>query len=347
MLVATHDGASRWRHVLRETADQKGQYISLSHRWDTETETSKTTPANFMRRMGRCLQETDHGRACNSGIEWMPRLFAEVCILAHSLGIKYVWIDSICIRQGDEEEWNQEVPQMTRYYQNAWVTVVAANNEMANGLLNMRRIEPVPRMTRLPYMDRNGEQKGYFYLQRARPDVIQKEFSVGVEKSELLQRGWVFQEWRLSRRIIAFSDSGFFLYCHTLGSMSPMGDHLNRAGVPRGQNSQCYGHIMLDRNFTPSIEWEDIVSEYSGLALTYLAKDRLMALAGVASEFGRIVEALKITSNFSDRILNDDVPARRYVCGLWLINIHRGLLWEQATPRSRKRVPGIPTWSWA
>ena len=291
ILVATHDGASRWRHVLRETADQKGQYISLSHRWDTKTETSKTTPANYMRRMGRRLQETDHARACNSGIEWMPRLFAEVCILAHSLGIKYVWIDSICIRQGDEEEWNREAPQMARYYQNAWVTVVAANNEMANGLLNMRRIEPVPRMTRLPYMDRNGEQKGYFYLQRARPDVIQKEFSVGVEKSELLQRGWVFQEWRLSRRIIAFSDSGFFLYCHTLGSMSPMGDHLNSAGVPRGQNSQCYGHIMPDRNFTPSIEWEDIFSEYSGLGLTCLAKDRLMALAGVASEFGRIVEA--------------------------------------------------------
>lgn len=136
----------------------------------------------------------------------MPRLFVQTCILAHSLGIKYVWIDSICIRQGDEDEWNREAPQMARYYQNAWITVVAANNAMANGLLNMRRREPVPRMTRLPYMNRNGEQKGYFYIQSARPDVLQKEFSVGVEKSELLQRGWVFQEWRLSRRIIAFSD---------------------------------------------------------------------------------------------------------------------------------------------
>ncbi|KAK0513040.1 hypothetical protein JMJ35_005057 [Cladonia borealis] len=277
----------------------------------------------------------------------MPRLFAETCILAHSLGIKYVWIDSICIRQDKEEEWNREAPQMARYYQNAWVTVVAANNAMANGLLNMRRTEPVPRMTRLPYMDVNGEQNGYFYLQSTRPDVLQKEYSVGVGDSELLQRGWVFQEWRLSRRIIAFSDSGFFLHCHTLGSMSPLGDHFNGAGVRLGQNSRYDDHIMQDRDFSPSSEWEDIVAKYSGLGLTYLTRDRLMALAGVASEVGRTIKALKVTSSIPGPILSDDVLARQYVCGLWLTHIHRGLIWEQATPGFRERLPGIPTWSWA
>ena len=62
-----------------------------------------------------------------------------------------------------------------------------------------------------------------------------------------------------------------------------------------------------------------------------------MALAGVASEVGRTVKALKDTSNHR----------RRYLCGLWLNNIHKGLRWEQATPGSRERLPGIPTWSWA
>ena len=297
--------------------------------------------------MDMCLPDTDHKQPSASDTDWMPRLFAETCILAHSLGIKYVWIDSICIRPDEEEEWTREAPQMARYYQNAWVTIVAANNAMANGLLNMRRTEPVPRITRLPYMDVNGEQKGCFYLQSARPDVLQKEYSVGVGESELLQRGWVFQEWRLSRRIIAFSDSGFFLHCHTLGSMSPLGDHFNGAGVRLGQNSRHDGHIMQDRDFSPSLEWEDIVTRYSGLGLTYLTRDRLMALAGVASEVGRTIKALNVTSSMSGPILSDDVLARRYVCGLWLIHIHRGLLWEQATPGIRKRLPGIPTWSWA
>ena len=297
--------------------------------------------------MGKRVRETDNTQPCTSDTDWMPRLFAETCILAHSLGIKYVWIDSICIRQDDEEEWNREAPQMARYYQNAWVTVVAANKAMANGLLSMLRTEPVPRMTRLPYMDRNGEQRGYFYLQVAWPDVLQNEFSVGVEKSELLQRGWVFQEWRLSRRIVAFSDSGFFLHCHTLGSTSPMGDRFSGAGVRLGQNSRRDGHIMQGRDFSLSTEWEDIVTKYSGLGLTHLAKDRLMALAGVASEVGRTMKASKVTSEISGRILGDDAPARRYVCGLWLMDIHRGLLWEQATPGTRERLPGIPTWSWA
>ena len=235
---------------------------------------------------------------------------------------------------------------MARCYQNAWVTVVAVNKFMANGLLNIRRTEPVPRMTRLPYMDRNGEKKGYFYLQLARPGVLLEEFPVGVEKSELLQRGWVFQEWRLSRHIIPFSDSGFFTYCHTSGSRSPMGDLLDEAGVRLGQKSQRNGHIMQRRYSSPSQQWEDIVTEYSGLGLTYLAKDRLVALAGVASEFGRIMKALKDTSSIPDPISSDGVSARGYVCGSWLTYIHEGLLWEQATRGTRKRLPGIPTWSW-
>ena len=277
----------------------------------------------------------------------MPRLFADTCILAYGLGIRYVWIDSICIRQNDPEEWKREAPQMVRYYQNAWVTVVATNSGVDNGLPNTQRTEPVPMMARLPYMDRSGEQQGYFYLQAARPDVLQKDFSVGVEKSELLQRGWVFQEWRLSRRIIAFSDSEFFLHCHTLGSVSPMGDHFNGAGAQLGHDPEHDGRIMQGLDSSPLIDWEDIVSKYSELGLTFLATDRLMALAGVASEVGRTKKALKFTSDISGCMLSDDVLTRRYVCGLWLINIHEGLLWEQAKGGPCKRLPGIPTWSWA
>lgn len=236
---------------------------------------------------------------------------------------------------------------MVRYYQNAWVTVVATNTAVDNGLLNMQRTEHVPMMARLPYMDRNGEPHGYFYLHAARPDVLQKDFSVGVEKSELLQRGWVYQEWRLSRRIIAFSNSEFFLHCHTLGSISPMGDHFSGAGVQLGHGPEHDGCIMQRLGSSPSINWEDIVSEYFKLGLTFLATDRLMGLAGVASEVGRTMKALRDTNDISGRILNDDVLTRRYVCGLWLSNIHEGLLWEQAMGGPCERLPGIPTSSWA
>ena len=220
----------------------------------------------------------------------------------------HVWIDSIW--QDDDDEWNREAPRMARYYQNAWVTVVAANKVMANGLQHTA-YRTVPRMTRLPYMDRNGEKKGYFYLQLARPDVLREEFSVGVEKSELLQRGWVFQEWKLSRRIIAFSDSGFFLYCHTSGSMSPMGDLLDEAGVRLGQ-AWSYHAARVFVTFKTMGKYRP---KYSGLGLTHLAKDRLVALAGVASEFGRIMEAVKNTSSIPGPISSDDVSARRYVHG--------------------------------
>ena len=114
--VATQDGASPWFHILRETADQRGKCISVSHVWNEETKKSKTTTANYMCRMGKCLQETDHMRPCTSDINWMPPDFADTCILAHGLGIKYFWIDSLCssrmtMRNGTEKhlEWRDAI----------------------------------------------------------------------------------------------------------------------------------------------------------------------------------------------------------------------------------------------
>ena len=137
-----------------------------------------------------------------------------------------------------------------------------------------------------------------------------------------------------------------------------MGDHFNGAGVQLGHGPKHDARIMQGLDSSPLIDWEDIVSEYSELGLTFLATDivseyselgltflatdRLMALAGMASEVGRTTKALKFTSDISGRILSNDVLTRRYVCGLWLINIHEGLLWEQAKGGPFKRLPGIP-----
>lgn len=76
---------------------------------------------------------------------------------------------------------------------------------------------------------------------------------------------------------------------------------------------------------------------YSSLNLTQVASDRLIALAGVASEFG---SALR--SSGPPECVN-------YICGLWCEEIARDLHWERADRSGRPfaRVPGFPSWSWA
>jgi hypothetical protein len=288
----------------------------------------------------------------------MPRLFVEACSLAYNLGIKYVWIDSICIIQpvqnsasdnpsSDElEDWNREAPKMASYYQNAWITVAASSSAVENGLFNMRRTGPTPRITRLPYRDKDGNANGYFYVQCARPDILHKEFGTDIEESDLWQRGWVYQERMLSRRTIIFSASGFFLHCHSVGPTSPTGEGLSLRKQSRAMRFKLDYRLMQKTGKSVPPYWNTIASEYSHLGLSKLAQDRLVALAGVASEVGLAMEVESMKGN-----PKDGGTERRqtlwYASGIWLFDPLRTLYWEQATPGLRRRVPGLPTWSWA
>lgn len=95
--------------------------------------------------------------------------------------------------------------------------------------------------------------------------------------------------------------------------------------------------------------WRKVVEEYSRLQLTKLPEDRLVALSGIASEYGRGIEAQQWELETRGRVAEEDDRLRyRYVCGSWFPEL-RDLVWEQATeaPGPRTRSKGMPTWSWA
>jgi len=74
---------------LRETTGMIGTYAALSHCWGT-SQPLTTTRATLQE---RC-----------AGITWgsLPRVFQDAISLTRDLGIEYIWIDSLCIIQGDE-----------------------------------------------------------------------------------------------------------------------------------------------------------------------------------------------------------------------------------------------------
>jgi hypothetical protein len=81
--------------------------------------------------------------------------------------------------------------------------------------------------------------------------------------------------------------------------------------------------------------WYELVEAYSPRQFTCI-QDRLVAISGLAKQFGSIIK--------------DD----QYVAGLWKRDLLRGLLWHVRGAKlilSKKTdgnlVPGIPSWSWA
>ena len=55
----------------------------------------------------------------------MSKNFIDAVITTRQLGLRYIWIDSLCIVQDSLEDWNIEAATMDKVYKFAEITLVA------------------------------------------------------------------------------------------------------------------------------------------------------------------------------------------------------------------------------
>lgn len=235
---------------------------------------------------------------------------------------------------------------MASYYQNSWLTIVGSSGE---GLYRSIDPEILPPVVYIPGKNTAGQHPGVLSMgiQPVSNPRLRDLYTQTVTNSEVLSRGWVFQEWLLSTRIAAFTqDMGVFLVCsEDLPQSALFGDKVRdeRPGLPDKSYKSALDLSLVGQSDI-SESWRRVVEAYSGLNLTKLDGDRLVALAGVAAEFGTALDA---AYKASEEPHYKPGPAQ-YLCGLWSEDLARGLQWE-ITDRSRPlvRVAGFPSWTWA
>lgn len=237
---------------------------------------------------------------------------------------------------------------MGQYYQHSVLTI-AATSATDDGLLTTRASDSTAStmkpLMRLPYRDKSGVQAGWFYVQQ-RETSARDEYRKAVLDSVLLSRGWVFQEWMLSRRLIHYTKGQLWFECQSdvPRNESADGAHVFNVTLER------YWHrddlASLKNAFTTgalptNVLWCRLVEVYSGLCLTQ-STDRLVAIAGIAKEAGAMM-----ASEASQEDLTN-VLQLAYVSGWWLRDIHMGLLWEQKKAGAlHESACEAPSWSWA
>lgn len=93
--------------------EEGARYIALSHCWGEQPLLTTTADNEIERR---------------EGIQWdlLPLTFQHAVQICAGLGIEYLWIDSLCILQGNEDDWVQESEKMASIYANSWLTIAAA-----------------------------------------------------------------------------------------------------------------------------------------------------------------------------------------------------------------------------
>lgn len=262
------------------------------------------------------------------------------------LGVRFIWIDSLCIIQDDPDDWNQEALRMASYYQNAWLTIFMMST--ANDPFRSTDKDVLPDIdARLPYRNKDGQLCGYFYLKEFYTRSAVDGFSDVLKNSGLLRRGWVFQEWNLSRRRLVISSKAGYIDCCSSAPRTIEGVELECEEI--GDPTSGETILLSPELFSPQMgefrtilqSWQEVVGHFSSLHISFIEQDRLLALSGLAQEFATALQKAPC------RLLSQDVAAK-YTGGMWMYDLS-SLLWVQVdtNTRSRKRIRGISTWSWA
>ncbi|KAJ8131727.1 hypothetical protein O1611_g1897 [Lasiodiplodia mahajangana] len=310
----------------RETAPKSTKYIALSHRWGDE----KTHFSTLRKDHSGCGRELNAFKIRIPEDE-LPATFKDAVVTARTLDVRYLWIDSLCIVQGDEGDFKEESKNMETVFSCAYCVLAASRaTSQRDGFL--KRIEPRKYIT-LP-----GKDKQPFYVCQWVDD-----FGRHVLDGPLNKRGWVLQERALARRTIFFTEKqtyfecGEGIRCQSLTKMRHnMVDFLGDPKFP--------SKAMNSRRGLKIVYFQDLYKQYSRLDFTRV-EDRPFAIDGLEN---RLRTAYETKGGYG---IFDDGQGK----GLF----HRSLLWQRPEAPEGALVPwlsriafspernvSVPTWSW-
>lgn len=156
------------------------RYIALSHPWGPEPHFC-TYPENI----------DEYKRTIN--FSRLPATFQDAVTITRALGHRYIWIDSLCIIQGPNGDFNAEAKRMENVFSSAYCVLAAsAAQSQVDGFLKERDARE--------YLTMEREGKPPFYICRFIDD-----FNQHVLEGSLNKRGWVLQERALAHRTIYFT----------------------------------------------------------------------------------------------------------------------------------------------
>jgi hypothetical protein len=267
------------------------------------------------------------------GIPWddIPPTFQDAISLTRYLGIRYIWIDSLCIIQDDEPDWQREAAIMGSIYGNSYLTIAAtASNNSSEGLFrchksslyrsrNLIGVTPAV-LVRRPLPHTLFERLDY---QFAETSTSHEAF---LSEAPLLTRAWTLQEHFLPPRVIQFTENEIIWECNSNLSCECRTDTEKRDYGPKSVFSASLGEHHYDGLPPLYVLWSTVIEPFTARNITY-SKDKLPAISGVARRL-------------------QETGAGRYLAGLWYNNLRSGLCWFTGSKVPRPQEYRGPTWSW-
>jgi hypothetical protein len=279
----------------------------------------------------------------------LSSVFQDAIEVTAGLGIKYIWIDSLCIIQDDINDWVRESSKMSAVYGRSTLTIFATST--IGCFISREGFEK----RKYHYMTHSGQTVQLLAQWPVKHSHVDRSFR-SVAAINLFKRGWAFQEWLISSRAIVFGADELLWSCNhavrcecTPTSYDP---RVMCQGAPRPQLDNLLqtriafrletGQDRLEEAPAKDANWLRLAQMYSATRLT-VETDRLPALSGLAKRFWT-PDKDKVPLSLND-----------YLAGCWRHQLIPSLLWYSIPPRQPGDLKFIdmtrsgyiaPSWSW-
>lgn len=301
---------------------EMGYYMALSHCWG-----GRITP----------LLTTETIQSFNTTLPYsdLPANFQDAITITRELGVRYLWIDSLCIIQDSKDDWKVESLKMADVYRHAVLTISALSSPgSTHGIFPQSPRPNSPTNTvKLSGRIKSGE------VNISRKNTKSEYLTALALKCPLYRRGWCLQEMVLSPRQLLYGEQQIYWQCpHGFQDAEGTGPGPGRR-FPGPAFSTLASILYADilRPSSPAraendidlvlTEYYNLVQDYSHRQLSF-ESDKLPALAGIVQRLHPVIGG-------------------DYLAGLWSKDVHRGLSWRAEGMSSRHVKPSrAPSWSW-
>ncbi len=163
------------RLMLSSSIDIESEYVALSHRWGTN-KGFVLTSAN----KSQYLVEIP--------IFNLSTTLQDAVETTRNVGLQYLWVDSMCIVQDDEEDWARESATMSQVYGLSTCTIAAANSGSGDaGCVSTRNPHRV-RPCIIPNPFKTDSKYAFYVRSQYLHQIHKKE----VKDYLCYNRGWLF-----------------------------------------------------------------------------------------------------------------------------------------------------------
>jgi len=339
-------------HMIENKQNFNDEYITLSHRWGSIHQLTLT-------------KDTVNELVAGIAPEILPKSFKDAIMITQQLGIRYLWIDSLCIFQDSKDDWMQEAANMGSIYRHALLNIAATSAYDSNGGLFFDRdpLQVQPIWISMPF--------GLYYLEPHSNLVwdficVEQGLENILDMATLNTRGWVVQERILSRRILHCHKSQLFWECKTKTACETLPEEIRNCvhgtipqiirlldrledetehRLPSDERGESVSLVTFSNpNLQNDVHraWLSTIERYSACDLTN-QEDKLVAISAIAK-------------------LLESYLADKYLAGIFQSQLGPNLLWyvvgrENSSPDSSQPIrygdsnsqtPWLaPSWSWA